>query len=553
MSATALGDLELRQHARQVALVRLLLVSLGFGVLAILVSGRAPVVVEPAASWLRLFLIGTLVAAAVLAATVRWVRKPWQLALHLAGDVMWTGIVLYLSGGPASPGVALLFVIVLTGTLVLPGVIPFVLPALAGMTLAVSGMLYLADQAPFPDQFRVQMGWANPARLLSLLALQVAALFAVDLLGQLLTRRLRESKVFTGELLDQLGEGVLAVDRRGVVAYANAEALRLLDLEPPVQGRRSDQLLSGPLAPVQTLLRSSECPQLERFTGPGGRQLVLRVTELRDVRDQLIGRTLLIADETRLRLLEENAQRSAHLAALGEMSAGIAHEIRNPLTSLRGCAQELAEMSAEDERGDAESLARILVGESDRLARIVEDFLALSRLRPPRRGPVDLKPLVDGLQRLCQARRDLPGHLRLDFAVAEGCDEVDADDDQLRQVLTNLVNNALDALRQTDLPTLVLHAENAATDSPLHGASVRITVRDNGCGIPLELQERVFTPFFSTKSQGTGLGLSLVSRIIREHEGALHLDSAPGTGTTIVIYLQAHSQTRVFKRALGGG
>ncbi len=235
------------------------------------------------------------------------------------------------------------------------------------------------------------------------------------------------------------------------------------------------------------------------------------------------------------------------------MSAGIAHEIRNPLTSLRGCAQELAEMSVEDGQKDAESLSRILVSESDRLARIVEDFLALSRLRPPRRGPVDLVPLVDELKRLCEARRDLPPHLRLDFAVAEGCDEVDADADQLRQVLANLVNNALDALRQTDLPSLVLHAENAGTDGPLRGAAVRITVRDNGCGIPTDLHERVFTPFFSTKSQGTGLGLSLVSRIIREHEGILHLDSAPGKGTTVTIHLQAHSQTRVFKRALGGG
>ncbi len=211
-------DQELRQHARQVALVRLLLVTLGFGVLTILVSGRETAQIEVAADWLRLVLIGALVAAGVLAATVRWVRRPWQLALHLAGDVMWTGIVLYLSGGPASPGVVLLFVIVLTGTLVLPGVFPFVLPSLASLTVAVGGMLYLADQSPFPETFRNQMGWSNPARLLSLLAMQVAALFAVDLLGQLLTRRLRESRVFTGELLDQLGEGVLAVDQRGIVA-----------------------------------------------------------------------------------------------------------------------------------------------------------------------------------------------------------------------------------------------------------------------------------------------------------------------------------------------
>lgn len=547
-------DSELYVHARQVGLVRLLLVALGFGVLTILVSGRAEEMVEPAARWLRPLLVATALAAGLLLLALRWVQRPWQLALHLAGDVLWTALVLYLSGGPASSGVVMLFIIVLTGTLVLPGVFPFVLPALASLVLAMITVLYVTDQTFFPWAFREQAGLANPARLISLLAVQVAALFAVDLLGQLLAKRMRESRIFTNELLDQLGEGVLAVDRRGQVAYVNAEAMRLLALSGAVQGRRADQLLTGEmLAPMLVLLQGQECPMLERFAGPNGRQLVLRVTELVGARGATIGRTLLIADETRLRLLEENSQRSAHLAALGEMSAGIAHEIRNPLTSLRGCAQELAEMSREESHHDAESLAHILVSESDRLARIVDDFLSLSRLRPPRRAAVELGPLVDDLRRLCAARRDLPAHLRLDFMVTDDCSEVDADADQLKQVLTNLVNNALDALRQTNLPTLILHAETATESSPLRGAAVRITVRDNGCGIPVDLQERVFTPFFSTKSQGTGLGLSLVSRIIREHEGALHLDSAADTGTAITIYLPSHSQTRVFKRALGGG
>lgn len=546
-------DQELRQHARYVSLVRLLLVTLSFGILAILVGGNDPVVVEPAAHWLRVTLVSVLAAALIFLATVRWIQKPWQLALHLAGDIAWTGIVLYLSGGPTSPGVVLLFVIVLTGTLVLPGVFPFVLPALASLALAIGSMLYIAGQIPFPESSHMRSGLSNSAHLISLLSLQVIALFAVDFLGQLLVKRLRESRIFTSELLDQLGEGVLAIDQRGTIVYANAEAQRLLALSGVIQGQRADRLLVNALAPAHDLLIAHECPQLKRFTGPLHHQLVLRVTALIGARGQAIGRTLLIADETRLRLLEENAVRSAHLAALGEMSAGIAHEIRNPLTSLRGCAQELAEMCIEQGQHDAESLAKILIGESDRLARIVEDFLAMSRLRSPHRSPVPLPPLFNDLKKLCETRRDLPLHIRLTFSVSDTCQVADADDGQLRQVLANLVNNALDALRQTDMPELVVHAENAGPDSPLTGAAVCITVRDNGCGIPTELHEQIFTPFFSTKSQGTGLGLSLVSRIIREHEGALHLESAPGLGTTVTLYLLSHSQTRMFKRAVGSG
>ena len=234
------------------------------------------------------------------------------------------------------------------------------------------------------------------------------------------------------------------------------------------------------------------------------------------------------------------------------MAAGIAHEVRNPLTSLRGCAHELADISATLKQPDAEFLARILVSESDRLARIVDDFLALSRLRLPVREPVALASLFEERRQLCEQRRDLPAGLELAFAVEAGCDAVLADAGQLRQVLSNLINNSLDALRQTPQPRLSCRARRGQAEGPFGVASVEIIVADNGCGIPPELQEQVFTPFFSTKSQGTGLGLSLVQRIVREHEGVMKLASEPGKGTTVTITLPAHSQTRTFKRALGG-
>jgi signal transduction histidine kinase len=545
----------LRAQARQVGLVRLLLLALAFGVMLIVIEGRRPEQVEPAATYLRYLLSTVSVVSLALFATLWMARWRWQLALHLVFDLVWTGMLLHYSGGVASPGVVLLFVIVLVGTLVLPGVAPFVLPALGSLVLAGCASLYLAGHVPFPESFlALNPALTNTDHIVGILATQVAALFLVDLLGQLLARRLHDQRIFTGELLDQLGEGVLAVDRQGVVVYANAEALRLLGLGGVVQGRPATAILAEDhLAPVRALLAGDACPALERFAGPNSRQLVLRVTELVDRHDQPIGRTLLIADETRLKLLEDSAQRSEHLAALGEMAAGIAHEVRNPLTSLRGCAQELAELSTEAGQRDAASLANILVGEADRLARIVEDFLALSRLRPPLKEPVELAPVVEELRQLTAQRRDLPAGLVLEFTVDGDCSPVLADAGQLRQVLGNLVNNSIEALRQATMPKLVVSVRQAGKSSPLEGEGAEITVRDNGCGIPREHQERVFTPFFSTKSQGTGLGLSLVQRIVREHEGVLQLASEPSQGTTITIFLPVHSQTRVFKRALGGG
>ena len=101
--------------------------------------------------------------------------------------------------------------------------------------------------------------------------------------------------------------------------------------------------------------------------------------------------------------------------------------------------------------------------------------------------------------------------------------------------------------------SLMVLVQLAAEDNPLGGQAVEIIVADNGPGIPLDQQERIFTPFFSTKATGTGLGLSLVSRIIRAHEGVLHLASSPGKGTTFTIFLPVHSQTKEFRRAVVGG
>nr|MBA3939072.1 GHKL domain-containing protein [Planctomycetota bacterium] len=425
--------------------------------------------------------------------------------------------------------------------------------AVGSALLAGSAALYLTGHAPFGEAFLT----LNPAlvdaqRVIGSLITQIAALFLVDLLGQLLGRRLHDQRIFTGELLDQLGEGVLAIDHQGAIAYANAEAVRLLRLGGPVQGLQVSALLGDDtLRPILALLEQGECPALERVPGPQGRQLVLRVTQLLDRRGVPIGRTLLIADETRLKILEDSAHRAEHLLALGEMAAGIAHEVRNPLTSLRGCAQELAEISAEGGQRDAEALARILVSEADRLARIVEDFLSLSRLRTPLRESVELAPLFAELETLCRGRGDLPDGLKLLFRVSADCTALLADPGQIRQVLGNLLNNALDALRQAPVPCLSCVARSVGADCPLRVPAVEIAVTDNGCGIPKDIQTRIFTPFFSTKSQGTGLGLSLVQRIVREHEGALHLTSDQGKGTTVLIYLPVHTQTRVFKRALG--
>jgi nitrogen-specific signal transduction histidine kinase len=545
---------EVSAQARLLSLLRLLLLAIGLGTVTLFAAGQGDVagaVLERA----RLLLVTVCAAAALLAASVSWVKGRWQLALHLVFDLVWIALLLFWTGGVASPGVVLLFAVVLIGNMVLPGSIPFVLPAVAGMMLSVIAAFYLSERSPFPNEvLAASPDLVLPGRVIGNLVVQIGALFLVDLLGGLLAKRMVESRVFADGVLDQLGEGVLAIDRRGRVAYANAEAARLLGLsETPAAGTELADRISGPdLAEVRKLLASERLPSLERWKGPGGRQLVMRLTELRGRKGQVIGRTLIIADETRLRVLEDSVRRAESLAALGEMAAGIAHEVRNPLTSLRGCAQELGEVAQRSGREDDAKLAQVIVSESDRLARIVGDFLGLSRMRPAHRSEIDIEMVIEEVRTLIASRDDLPPGLVLGVNVADDCPLVSADPDQLRQVLINLANNAIEAMREREAPRLSFRATRAGEDNPLDHDALRLSVLDTGVGIPADQQERVFTPFWSTKAQGTGLGLSVVSRIVREHEGAMRIDSEPGVGTEVIVFLPLVTQTRSFKRALGG-
>lgn len=545
---------DLRRQARVLSLLRLLLLAMGLGAVSIFAGGAGAEAVA-ALERARLLLVVVCVVAALLAVSVPWVVARWQLALHLVFDILWIGLLLYWTGGVVSTGVVLLFAVVLIGNMLLPGYLRFVHAALAGMVLSVVAAFYLSGHSPFPPEVQAAAPeMFAPGRVLGGMTVQVVALFLVDLLAGILAGRVVESRLFAGGVLDQLGEGVIAVDRARTVTYANAEAMRLLGLPaPPAPGTPADALLAGEaLAPMRALLWSERLPALARAAGTGGRQLVLRAGQLRRRDGGEIGRVLVIADETRLRLLEDGARRSEALAALGEMAAGIAHEVRNPLTSLRGCAQELAEVAESGGRVDDARLARIIVDESDRLARIVNDFLALSRMRPPARREVVVEDLLREAAVLLGARADLPVGTAVEVRCDHGLPRFNADPDQLRQVVLNLGVNALEALRDRPSPRVLLSAGLAGDDNPLDGDALRLGVADNGHGIQREHLASVSTPFWSSKPQGTGLGLSVVARIVKDHEGAMRIDSEPGSGTEVVLFLPLTTQTRAFKRALGG-
>jgi two-component system, NtrC family, sensor histidine kinase HydH len=222
--------------------------------------------------------------------------------------------------------------------------------------------------------------------------------------------------------------------------------------------------------------------------------------------------------------IEDQLRRADRLSALGELAAGMAHEVRNPLASIRGTAEILQDgVAADDPRLE---FARILVQETDRLNRVVQDFLSFARSAPEDSSRLDLNQLLDEILKLAlfQAEKSAvkvsfnPGPIPVVIGVGE----------KLKQVFLNLALNAIQAMPQGGMLEV-------STETDQGRALVRF--RDNGCGIPGAELEQIFDPFFTTRRNGTGLGLAITCRIVRSHGGDIEVDSQVGRGTEFMIYL----------------
>ncbi|MCB9683332.1 MAG: hypothetical protein H6733_17840 [Alphaproteobacteria bacterium] len=222
------------------------------------------------------------------------------------------------------------------------------------------------------------------------------------------------------------------------------------------------------------------------------------------------------------------------LAALGAMSAGLAHEVRNPLAGLKGAAQIL---ESEQLSGDAAEMLGIIVHESDRLDRVVSDFLVVARPGQAPTTPVHLEQVATHAASVVRAA-GLPREVTVTVQAADDTPVVLGDANRLEQVLLNLVRNAVDAVGARGR-VVVATGSGRALDGRL---TARVVVSDDGPGMPAEVVDQLFTPFFTTKAAGTGLGLAICRSIVDAHRGQLSVRSTPGEGTAFTVALPAADQ-----------
>jgi len=241
------------------------------------------------------------------------------------------------------------------------------------------------------------------------------------------------------------------------------------------------------------------------------------------------GAVLLIEDITGRVSLERGARQAEKLAALGTLAAGLAHELNNPIGIISSRAElMLLEAESAPLSSDVAEDLRVIHRHAQRVARIAQGLLSFSRHSPGERGRVDLNQVVDETLLLVEKMIVKDG-LTLRRALAPGLPQIWGDANALQQVVMNLVTNARDAVRGGG----EISVETSAVVEPPGG--VQLIVHDTGPGIPPEILPKIFDPFFTTKAEGTGLGLSISYGIVREHQGTVDVQSAPGEGTTFVL------------------
>lgn len=340
-------------------------------------------------------------------------------------------------------------------------------------------------------------------------------------------------------ILRSITSGVVTVGPDGSVATVNVAAERMLGMrEEEMVPRRIGRLFKddgGLDASLMRFLRG-QTPKMVtdvQAVAIDGRTLHAKVAmaRMRDVGGRVFGAVVTLEDVSEVRALTDQLIRADRLAAMGELTAGVAHEVRNPLGIIRASVQLV-----EDAQGDparVHDAVRVIKQEIDRLDRVIKALLDFGRPSAP---TLRLTNVEDVVNDVVLFTRQFAGQARVEIETAftAASPYVLADADQLKQVLVNLVSNAVQAMEDTGGTITVRVWDD--------DSFVLASVADTGPGMSSEMLDKVFDPFYSTRDGGTGLGLTIVHRIIDQHGGRVEVESTPGAGTTFTVALPARSR-----------
>ena len=453
-------------------------------------------------------------------------------------DVLLVTAIVHITGGQESNFAPLYILVISEGALLLP--------LTGGMLMAgLASLVYFAD-----------LVWFHGAQFASPVGLQIVLFSVVALatgfLGDRLRRagqalgavesELRQLRLDTGDILATISTGVMTVDGNGRLAYLNPAGEVLLGLD-------ARQWLGAPVVAVVEAVAPGLGTLIGRSVEAGAGIMRFKTTATRASRRLVLGVSTAvleradggtpavtaifqdITDQERIDVLNRRTER---LEAVAELSASLAHEIKNPLASIRSAVEQLARDSVGSD--DRQLLQRLVLTESDRLSRLLSEFIEFSALR---RGPaarVDLAALVRDAVELVRQQAD---GVTVEPAGLDRPRVIPGDADLLHRAVFNLLLNAVQFAGSGGVVNVNLASVGASEALPgiERRDALRLVVRDSGPGVEAAAMGRIFDPFYTTRPGGTGLGLAVVHRAVAAHEGAVFVDRAPSGGAEFTIFL----------------
>ena len=340
----------------------------------------------------------------------------------------------------------------------------------------------------------------------------------------------KDIREYNNLILQCIPSGVIVINMDGIVTFCNASADKILGIDYPKEKDKSYLNILKGNSQVAELIKNGMKgetyyrKQIQIKTDRNTKWIGISTSILYDNKAMPMGVIAVFSDITDVKELEAEVKLKERLAAVGELSAGVAHEIRNPLSAIGGYAELLKRGLSEDESA---SVIEGIIKEAKNLNSIVTNFLSFVRKPQPVFKEIDVNALIKEIVSIaCHDKGS--GRIGFNIKPTRALPVIEADPFELRMAFLNIIQNAVQAMPNGGRLTV---------KSGIQYGMIFIEITDTGGGIPKEIGDRIFNPFFTTKEQGTGLGLAIAHKIVESHDGRIEFKSKKGKGTTFIIRL----------------